>query len=145
GGDPGKIASDLWYEQARTAVSKIMRKGCKLETVQTLLLLAMRDHGNGAEGQAWLLVGAAVRIGQELNLAAATRHSPDDVQLRQNVWGVTLILDLVLSLQMGKSPAIADTLRAGPILPELLTDELFAQEFTLCHIISRINLHLHLG
>jgi hypothetical protein len=59
-GDAGKVAADLWYEQARIVMNASLRKGSKLETVQTLLLLALRDHGKGNEGQAWLLVGTCI-------------------------------------------------------------------------------------
>lgn len=40
----GKIAADLWYEQARTT----------LESVQTLILCALRDHGRGGRYQMWI-------------------------------------------------------------------------------------------
>lgn len=56
-GEAGKVAADLWYEQSRTAVGAGIRKGSSVEIVQTLLLLALRDHGRGYESQAWLLVG----------------------------------------------------------------------------------------
>jgi hypothetical protein len=56
-GDAGKIAADLWYEQARKVLNKTLRYRSKIETVQTLLLLALRDQGKGNESQAWLLLG----------------------------------------------------------------------------------------
>ena len=64
-GDARKIATDLWYEQARTVMNASLRKGRKFETVQTLLLLALRDHGKGNEGQAWLLVGKCIRLDEK--------------------------------------------------------------------------------
>lgn len=57
GGLAGKIAADLWYEQARTSVSTLLKKGSSLELVQASLLLALRDYGKGNESQAWILVG----------------------------------------------------------------------------------------
>lgn len=57
GGLAGKIAADLWYEQARTALSALLKKGSSLELVQASLLLALRDYGKGSENQAWVLVG----------------------------------------------------------------------------------------
>jgi len=56
-GDAGKIAADLWYEQARKVLNKSLRLKSKIETVQALLLLALRDQGKGNESQAWLLLG----------------------------------------------------------------------------------------
>lgn len=57
GGLAGKIAADLWYEQARTALNALLNKGSTLELVQATLLLSLRDYGKGNESQAWLLVG----------------------------------------------------------------------------------------
>ncbi len=149
GGDPGKIAADLWYEQARTALGAIVRKEARLETIQALVFLALRDHGRGNESQAWLLIGTAIRMGQELDLhmppPSKSRLSPEEIQVRQNVWGVCLLLDLLLSLQLGKPPAVADSLRSPPVLPSPQSQSLFAHTYTLCHIVSRINLHLYFG
>jgi hypothetical protein len=58
-GEMGKIAADLWYEQSRTILNGTLRKRSKIETIQTLLLLALRDQGKGNESQAWLLLGSA--------------------------------------------------------------------------------------
>ncbi|THH18800.1 hypothetical protein EW146_g2246 [Bondarzewia mesenterica] len=139
---PGKVAADLWYEQARTAMNAALRRRGCVETVQTLLLLALRDWGKGNEGQAWLLVGEsfafylpddfsvifssritiglAVRMGQELGLHLAThpnlsslshaqsqQFSPEEARMRNNIWGVTIILDVFLSLQLDRPSAIS--------------------------------------
>ncbi|KAF9042780.1 hypothetical protein BDZ89DRAFT_1128393 [Hymenopellis radicata] len=149
GGDPGKIAADLWYEQARTGLGAVVRKETRLETIQALVFLALRDHGRGNESQAWLLIGTAIRMGQELDLhmppPSKSRLSPEEIQVRQSVWGVCLLLDLLLSLQLGKPPAVADSLRSPPVLPSPQSQSLFAHTYNLCHIVSRINLHLYFG
>ncbi|ESK94819.1 nitrogen assimilation transcription factor nira [Moniliophthora roreri MCA 2997] len=167
GHEAGKIAADLWYEQARTSLNSLLRKPGRLETVQALLLLALRDHGKGAEGQAWLLVGLAIRMGQELQLAnSSTAISgtsgltlEQERQQRQNVWAISLILDMFLSLQLGKAPGVADSLREGsfklitggnagvPFIHPLpkTPDTVFLHTYELCHIISRINFYLYLG
>ncbi|KAF9465952.1 fungal-specific transcription factor domain-containing protein [Collybia nuda] len=169
-GEAGKVAADLWYEQSRTAVSADMKKGSSVETVQTLLLLSLRDHGRGFESQAWLLVGLAVRMAQDLDLneddSNANRPDllPEDRQTRRNIWGVSSMLDLFLSLQLGRPPAIMDALRpTGPshsnnwqsnaipssLIPELTptiqSQTLFAHTVALCHIMARINFHFYLG
>lgn len=54
----GRIAADLWYEQARTMLMRRMRgKGSEIEGVQGLLVCALRDQGVGRESQAWFLLG----------------------------------------------------------------------------------------
>ena len=57
GGLAGMIAADLWYEQARTSLSVLLKKESSLELMQATLLLALRDYGKGSESQAWVLVG----------------------------------------------------------------------------------------
>ncbi|KAK7049820.1 hypothetical protein VNI00_005250 [Paramarasmius palmivorus] len=168
GREAGKIAADLWYEKAREALNPLLRKPGRLETVQALLLLALRDHGKGAESQAWLLVGLAIRMGQELQLSSLGTSSADTLdslseeerQQRQNVWAISLVLDMFLSLQLGKAPGVADCLREAYSVklvtagnpttnyahfPPKLPDTVFLHTYELCQIISRINFYLYLG
>ncbi|KAF8628850.1 hypothetical protein AX17_005910 [Amanita inopinata Kibby_2008] len=160
-GEAGRVAADLWYEQARTAVNTCLRKGSSVEVVQALLLLALSDHGKGNESQAWLLVGMAVRVGQDMDLNGdlPTTYSknnlpPEEIRLRRNIWGVSLMLDLFLSLQLGRPPAAFDSLRSPttPLCHESQDGDfskhpipIFVHTIALCRIISRINLHLYLG
>ena len=54
----GGILADIWYEEARgMLLTFTLRKRCGLDTVQALVLLAMREHGKGQDFQAWLLLG----------------------------------------------------------------------------------------
>lgn len=176
GGLAGKIAADLWYEQARTALSALLKKGSSLELVQASLLLALRDYGKGNENQAWVLVGMydlspfllakltmisglAVRMAQDLQLHEypssneALQTPPEEAQLRRNVWGVCVILDLLLSLQMGRPPANSDALkgslavasRTRPPDVDVNPSPPFTYAVSLCRVIAMINFHLYLG
>lgn len=158
GGLAGKIAADLWYEQARCSLNTLLKKGGSLELVQASLLLALRDYGKGNESQAWILVGLAVRMAQDLQMHEGTNDSTlqlttPDAQLRQNIWGVCIILDLLLSLQMGKPPATFDALkdsltttaRSHPPEIDINPSPPFAYAVSLCRVISMINFHLYLG
>ncbi|KIM91768.1 hypothetical protein PILCRDRAFT_43668, partial [Piloderma croceum F 1598] len=163
-----KIAADLWYEQARSLVMNHLRRaGSSLESIQTLLLCALRDQGKGRESQAWLLFGLAVRMGQDLGLhldladdgtgkeQAQTQYSVEELAVRRRVWGVTLVLDLHISLQLGRPPAAMDgNTLFDPSSPSAVTDTLnhnadadhllFAYTVSLSRTISRINLYLYL-
>lgn len=115
-------------------------------------------------------LGLAVRMGQDLDLNEDGTNpppnrpelSPEDQQTRRNIWGVSLMLDLFLSLQLGRPPAIVDALRApsasntdkwktdilnASLVPGIVPppQPLFTHTITLCQIISRINFHLYLG
>jgi hypothetical protein len=61
GGPAGKIAADLWYEQARFSLSGLLKKGPSLELVQVSLLLSLRDYGKGNETQSWILSGECMQ------------------------------------------------------------------------------------
>ncbi|KIK57370.1 hypothetical protein GYMLUDRAFT_172857, partial [Collybiopsis luxurians FD-317 M1] len=177
GSDPAKIAADLWYEQARGVIHALLRKPPKLETVQALILLALRDYGKGGvvgggESQAWLLVGMAIRLGQELDLPASASYSPHFTSLnlantehilRGNLWGIATMLDGFLSLQLGRSPAIAEALKpcapsssanhsitsttSPPSLPHSISypPPLFAYSYSLFQLVSKIHFWLYLG
>ncbi|KAF9062985.1 hypothetical protein BDP27DRAFT_1232797 [Rhodocollybia butyracea] len=185
--DTSKVAADLWYEQARGAVNLLLRKPARLETVQALILLALRDYGKGGvagggESQAWLLIGMAIRLGQELDLPASASFSPNFTSLnmsntehitRGNLWGILTMLDGLLSLQLGRAPAVAEALKPKPnanlhIYPSTVDaptpgtssspsvsglptsilsspPPLFAYSCLLSQIISKINFWLYLG
>lgn len=64
----GGVLADIWYEEARTTLfSSTLRRRCGIDTVQTIVLMAMREHGRSQDYQAWLLLGesAIANIGRE--------------------------------------------------------------------------------
>jgi len=117
-------------------------------------------------GGAQRTAGVAVRISIDLGLhlhSSAWVDVPEDVKtIRRRVWGVVCILDLLLSLQLGRPSAIFDAHWASEIpvtpppppdagLPSSLetsvtaTPQYFAYTSSLCLIISRINYQLYLS
>ncbi|THU98777.1 hypothetical protein K435DRAFT_660203, partial [Dendrothele bispora CBS 962.96] len=165
-----RIASDLWYEQARTGLNRLVRKRRWPGKAMAAATGRMRDYGKGMESQAWGLIGMAVRMGQEMELdlgsdsdsgtSTGLGFTLQEYQIRSNVWGVTVLMDLVLSLQLGRSPGTVDCLKAlgdgsskmqsssGPSSSALASYRgvnLTTHRFTLAQIISRINLYLYLG
>ncbi|KAJ7489304.1 hypothetical protein FB451DRAFT_686606, partial [Mycena latifolia] len=119
---PTRVAADLWYESAAALLAAALRRAViNTDVVQTLLLLALRDHGRGRDAQAWRGVGAAVRAAQELGLDRDVKeggHGSDvkeDPAWARGLWGVASMMDLFLSIQLGRTPASAEALR--PLLP----------------------------
>lgn len=158
GGEAGNVAADLWYEQARSAVYMCIRKGSSVEVAQALLLLALSDHGKGNETQAWILVGMAVRVGQDMDLngdlpATYSKKSfpSQEIRLRRSIWNVSLMLDLFLSLQLGRPPASFDCLRSSMTFDTPESEyanhpaPIFLHATALYRTIARINVHLYLG
>lgn len=129
-----------------------------MESMKTLLLCGLGDQGKGGESQAWLLLGLAVRMGQDLGLHSDSsedsvkgKYSAEELAMRRRVWGVTLILGLFLSLQLGRPSAIVDlylfsdrfpTVTPSPTLTNTILnlndidDSLFARPRTGYHYIS---------
>jgi hypothetical protein len=58
----GGILADIWYEEARSMLmSSTLRRRCGLDTIQAVVLMAMREHGKAQDFQAWLLLGELSR------------------------------------------------------------------------------------
>ena len=112
------------------------------------------------------LLGIAVRMSQDLGLhlnSSAWVDVPDETKdMRRRVWGVVCILDLLLSLQLGRPSAILDPQWASEIpisvppapdagRPESLetfntpAPHFFAFTASLCLILSHINFQLYLN
>ena len=54
----GGILADIWYEEARSMLlTSTLRRRCGLDTVQAVVLMALREHGKGQDFQAWMLLG----------------------------------------------------------------------------------------
>jgi hypothetical protein len=107
-----------------------------------------------------------VRMGQDLELHSTsnthTKETSEEQQNKRRIWGVVLILDLYLSLQLGRPSAIVDgycdfnstpaqsnpidQISASGVSSLMLVNEsIFAQTVSLCRIISRVNFYLYLG
>ncbi|KAJ7176715.1 hypothetical protein C8R46DRAFT_1077099, partial [Mycena filopes] len=114
---PTRVAADVWYESASALLSAALRRPVvSLDVVQTILFLGLRDHGRAREAMAWRGVGAAVRVAVELGLDGSKVRSTDSGNdaWRRGLWGVVSMLDLFLSIQLGRAPASAEALRPLP-------------------------------
>jgi hypothetical protein len=101
--------------------------------------------------------GMAVRVGQDMDLngelpTTYEKSFPmEEIRLRRCIWNVSLMLDLFLSLQLGRPPASFDCLRSTvtyePSKNEYANHPvpIFLHAAALCRTIARINLHLYLG
>ncbi|KIL62816.1 hypothetical protein M378DRAFT_80728, partial [Amanita muscaria Koide BX008] len=136
----------------------------------------MTDYGQGNESQAWFLtgniglpfhryptsygeyVGLAIRVGQDMDLNGDSPSTygqknlpPPEIRLRRNIWRVSFMLDLFLSLHLGRAPALFDGLRSATKYnvqqSEYATHPVptFLHTVALCQTISRIYLHLYLA
>nr|GAT58925.1 nitrogen assimilation transcriptional factor nira [Mycena chlorophos] len=131
---PGALHNEMdphsWYESALAlSYAALRRPAAGVDVVQTIVLLALCDLGQGRDVLAWRSVGTAIRAGVELGLdtvrpnfgnsrsgtsnggPSSTAIDLEDSSWTQNLWGVVSLLDLLLSMQLGRSPGTSDALR----------------------------------
>jgi hypothetical protein len=93
-----------------------------------------------------------MHLNEETNEGTLQASSPE-TQLRRNIWGVCFIVDLLLSLQMGKPPITYDALKGSlsmssrqrPPDVDINPSPPFTYAVSLCRVIATINFHLYLG
>jgi hypothetical protein len=111
---PGSMwsAGDAFGEAAKTILDRTYASS-RPGTVQALLLLAYREIGIGAMAQAWLYVGMAVRMAQDLGMHKSAERwqlrvgrrifSEKEMQTRKRIWWACVIMDRYVSAYIGRS------------------------------------------
>lgn len=101
--DDAKIILDSIYSQSRPS------------TCQALLLLGYREIGIGAMAQAWLYVGMAVRMAQDLGLHKSADQwsnvgialfTDAELQERRRIWYGCVVMDKYVSSYIGRPVAV---------------------------------------
>ncbi|KAG8904867.1 hypothetical protein FRB99_001034 [Tulasnella sp. 403] len=81
------------------------------ETVQALLLMGYREIGLGSMAQAWLYVGLAVRVAQDLGmhrslakwkLSNHVQFTPEERETRSRIWHACMRMDRYVSTYIGR-------------------------------------------
>ena len=102
-------AGDRYLEDAKVILDSSYAAS-RPSTCQALLLMAYREVGIGAMAQAWLYVGMAVRMAQDLGLHKSADKwtsigralfSPTELQERRRIWYGCVIMDKYLSAYIG--------------------------------------------
>ncbi len=84
-------------------------------TCQALLLMGYREIGIGAMAQAWLYVGMAIRMAQDLGIhksadqwtrGGTSLFTPVELQERRRIWYACVITDKYVSTYMGRPISI---------------------------------------
>lgn len=86
-------------------------------TCQALLLMGYREIGIGAMAQAWLYIGMAIRMAQDLGLhknadqwthGGALLFTPVELQERRRIWYACVIMDKYVSTYVGRPLSILE-------------------------------------
>ncbi|KLO15664.1 hypothetical protein SCHPADRAFT_849198 [Schizopora paradoxa] len=113
--DPGLSGADdsgmEFYERA-LILHYISHASIQIAHVQCFIILSSFLCSVNCLPQAWLLVGQAVRMAQDLGLHRITRQlnaSPIDKQVRKKVFWCVYTLDRMLALTLGRPIGILDS------------------------------------
>ncbi|PCH41399.1 hypothetical protein WOLCODRAFT_118862 [Wolfiporia cocos MD-104 SS10] len=101
----------VYYERA-LILYYISHASSQLEHVQAFLLMSSFLSSVNCLPQAWLLVGQAVRIAQDIGLHRSPRRlliSNIEKETRRKVWWGVYTLDRMLALALGRPLAVVDT------------------------------------
>lgn len=113
---PGSMwaAGDRYLEDAKVILDSTYAAS-RPSTCQALLLMGYREVGIGAMAQAWLYVGMAVRMAQDLGLhktadqwscVGRVLFTPGELQERRRVWYGCVVMDKYMSAYIGRPVAI---------------------------------------
>jgi hypothetical protein len=107
-------AGDEYYNTARAILGR-MYVAPRASTCQALLLMGYREVGIGAMAQAWLYIGMAIRMAQDLGLHKNADHWFHDgtqlfnnveLQERRRIWNACVVMDKYVSCYIGRPVAI---------------------------------------
>ena len=107
-------AGDLYLARAKTLLNRSYASS-RSSTCQALLLMGYREIGIGAMAQAWLYVGMAVRMAQDLGIhksadrwqhVGTSLFSPAELQERRRIWYACVVMDKYVSTYIGRPLSI---------------------------------------
>ncbi|KAA1474412.1 hypothetical protein DENSPDRAFT_328671 [Dentipellis sp. KUC8613] len=107
-------AGDSYLDKAKILLNRTYASS-RSSTCQALLLMGYREIGIGAMAQAWLYIGMAVRMAQDLGIhksadrwqhVGASLFNPVELQERRRIWYACVIMDKYVSSYIGRPIAI---------------------------------------
>ena len=105
---------DIYLEEAKRLLDSSYSSS-RPATCQALLLMGYREIGIGAMAQAWLYVGMAIRMAQDLGMhksadqwmhGGTSLFTPIELQERRRVWYACVIMDKYVSSYIGRPLSI---------------------------------------
>ncbi|TFK80053.1 hypothetical protein K466DRAFT_504549 [Polyporus arcularius HHB13444] len=109
-------AGDDYMEDAKVILDRTYAQS-RPSTCQSLLLLGYREIGIGAMAQAWLYIGMAVRMAQDLGLHKSAEKwtsvgrslfSKAELQERRRIWYGCVVMDKYVCTYIGRPVAICE-------------------------------------
>ena len=109
--------------QARADLMTALQTGApSIPTVQALLLLSAQECGAGNLSQAWLYSGMAFRLIVDLGIifdgrkyAKTVQLSVEEIEIRNRLFWSCYFWDKIISLYLGRLPALHETSESPPL------------------------------
>ncbi|KAH8083353.1 fungal-specific transcription factor domain-containing protein [Cristinia sonorae] len=114
GSDSMWAAGDSYLESAKKILDSTYAHS-RPSTCQALLLMGYREVGIGAMAQAWLYIGMAIRMAQDLGMhknadkwvnIGKALFTSDELQERRRIWYGCIVMDKYVSSYIGRPVAI---------------------------------------
>jgi len=109
-------AGDAYLREAKRLLDSSYSSS-RPATCQALLLMGYREIGIGAMAQAWLYIGMAIRMAQDLGLhrnadqwmhGGASLFTSVELQERRRIWYACVIMDKYVSTYVGRPLSILE-------------------------------------
>jgi hypothetical protein len=109
-------AGDVYLGEAKRLLD-LSYSSSRPATCQALLLMGYREIGIGAMAQAWLYIGMAIRMAQDLGLhknadqwthGGVSLFTPVELQERRRIWYACVIMDKYVSTYVGRPLSILE-------------------------------------
>ena len=107
-------AGDAYLREAKQLLDSSYASS-RPATCQALLLMGYREIGIGAMAQAWLYIGMAIRMAQDLGIHKSADQwthdggslfTPIELQERRRIWYACVIMDKYVSSYIGRPLSI---------------------------------------
>ncbi|KAK6911069.1 hypothetical protein I203_105104 [Kwoniella mangroviensis CBS 8507] len=104
--------------KAKTLLDEELEKGSSVATAQGLLLLSALENTKGRISQGWMYAGMAFRMVQDLgcqfDVGPDEHHTEVDLEARRRLWWSAYLWDKMISVYLGRTPMLQDTISAAP-------------------------------
>ncbi|ORY24485.1 fungal-specific transcription factor domain-domain-containing protein [Naematelia encephala] len=135
--------TDPFLPQARLLVHREIERGSSLSAISGFLLLSSKECLLGHVSQAWIYLGIAIRMVEDLGIhldGRPTRNTPsfpaDAMESRRHVFWSVYLWDKMTSMYFGKRPM----LQLGPHSPRPIADDRDEDEEEWLPIGNRLDL-----
>ncbi|OQD89742.1 hypothetical protein PENANT_c002G00143 [Penicillium antarcticum] len=125
--------SEAFFHTCKPALDVDYLEDGDLALVQTFLIIAHYLQGSRAPNRCWHIIGTAIRLAQGVGLHSDIgdeHRSFAETQIRRRVWHGCVMLDLAVSIMLGRPVMISH--KPSTPLPDPIDDRHLAIDYPTC-------------